>query len=384
LQKHHLLHFKKNRFKLPIKIIVVAGSRPNFMKVAPLLAELRQYPAEFTPLLVHTGQHYDYQMSDVFFEELELSEPDYYLDARKDNEAIQTADIIEKFDQVLLDEAPDLIIVVGDVTSTAACAMAASKRDLPLAHVEAGLRSGDRRMPEELNRLVTDGLADMLFTFSANADANLRAENVPQHCVFRVGNLMIDTLLRFRKKADESRILEEVGVAAGAYALATLHRPANVDNAEVLGGILQAFEQIQQRLPIVFSIHPRTRNNIESFGLQKLLDAMSNVHLLGPLGYLDMLRLQAGARFVMSDSAGIQEETTVLGVPCLTLRSNTERPVTVEQGTNQIVGSEMQAIIAAATALLDGQVPQGGVPELWDGGSAARLVQVLRQGIIRR
>lgn len=354
------------------------------MKVAPLLAELRQYPAEFSPLLVHTGQHYDYQMSDVFFEQLELSEPDYYLDARKDNEAIQTADIIEKFDQVLLDEAPDLIIVVGDVTSTAACAMAASKRDLPLAHVEAGLRSGDRRMPEELNRLVTDGLADMLFTFSANADANLWAENVPKHCVFRVGNLMIDTLLRFRKKADESRILEEVGVAAGAYALATLHRPANVDNAEVLGGILQAFEQIQQRLPIVFSIHPRTRNNIESFGLQKSLDAMLNVHLLGPLGYLDMLRLQAGARFVLSDSAGIQEETTVLGVPCLTLRPNTERPVTVEQGTNQIVGSEMPAIIAAATALLDGQVPKGGVPELWDGGSAARLVQVLRQGILRR
>ena len=367
-----------------MKIIVVAGARPNFMKVAPILAELRHYPAEFRPFLVHTGQHYDYQMSDVFFTELGLPEPDCYLQASGDGAIAQTADIMVKFEPVLEQEKPDLVVVVGDVTSTPACALAASKRDVPIAHVEAGLRSGDRRLPEELNRITTDGLADLLFTYSEDADANLRAENAPDACIFRVGNVMIDTLIRFRPQARTSRVLQQLELESGKYALATLHRQSNVDDAEVLAGILEAFEQLQERLPIVFQIHPRTRTRIESFGFQKRLDAMPHLRSVGPLGYLDILRLQESARLVLTDSGGLQEETTVLGVPCLTLRQNTERPITIEQGTNTLVGPDPRRIVAEATKIMDGDVKQGTVPELWDGCSAERLVAVLRQGIQRR
>jgi UDP-N-acetylglucosamine 2-epimerase (non-hydrolysing) len=366
-----------------MKVIVVAGARPNFMKVAPILAELRRFPGDFAPLLVHTGQHYDYQMSEIFFKELELPAPDHYLGAQGAGTA-QTADILLKFDPVLAEEGPDLVLVVGDVSSTLACALAAAKRDLPVAHVEAGLRSGDRRMPEELNRVATDALADLLFTYSPDADANLLAENVLPSCIHRVGNVMIDTLMRFRPLAAGSRILETLGLEPGGYALATLHRPSNVDDPQVLRGILAAFAQVQERLPLVFQVHPRTRKNIDSFGLGGMLGGMKNLRLLEPAGYLDFLKLQEGARLALVDSGGIQEETTVLGVPCLTLRENTERPITIEQGTNVLVGCRKEEIVAAAFAVLEGRAKQGGIPELWDGRAAQRLAAVLRRGFSRR
>jgi UDP-N-acetylglucosamine 2-epimerase (non-hydrolysing) len=367
-----------------IKIAVVAGARPNFMKVAPLLAQLDRFPAEFAAILVHTGQHYDYEMSQIFFDELELSEPDCYLRATNSSQIAQMAEIMTRFDEVLADKRPDLVIVVGDVTSTVACALTASKREIPVAHVEAGLRSGDRRMPEELHRITTDALSDLLFTYSADADRNLQDENVPGECVFRVGNLMIDTLEKFRGKAGQSDILERLGAQAGGYALATLHRPSNVDDAGLFRGILKAFAKIQERLPILFQIHPRARKGIAEFGLGSLLAQMSQLQTIEPQGYLDMIKLQQEARLVMTDSGGMQEETTVLGTPCLTLRENTERPITIEQGTNELVGTETNNIVAAANRVLDGNGENRGVPELWDGKSAARLVEVLRRGIQRR
>ncbi len=367
-----------------MKIVVVAGARPNFMKVAPVLAELRRDPGEFEPLLVHTGQHYDYQMSDVFFAELGVPPPDRYLQASTANQIEQTADIMAKFAPVLAESAPDLVLVVGDVTSTPACALVAAKMGVPVAHLEAGLRSGDRTMPEELNRIVTDALADVLLTPSPDADANLRAENVPQRCIHRIGNVMIDTLLRFRPRAAASDVLERLGAPPGAYALVTLHRPSNVDDPDTLRGILDAFARIQRELPIFFVVHPRTRGRLEQFGLSPMLARLPDLHLVDPLGYLDMLRLQEQARLVLTDSGGVQEETTVLGVPCLTLRDNTERPITITEGTNVLVGSRPESIVEHARAALRGQVQPKTRPALWDGHAAERLVAVLRRGICRR
>lgn len=368
-----------------MKIIVVAGTRPNFMKVTPILAELRRFPAEFTPFLVHTGQHYDYQLSEVFFQALELPPPDAYLDVVRDNEAQQLADIIAKFDHFLAGVEPDLVMVVGDVTSTSACALAASKRFTPIAHVEAGLRSRDRTMPEELTRMVADALADLLFTYSADADQNLLDENVPAHCIHRVGNVMIDTLLRFRQQAAASPILAELDLEPQAFALTTLHRASNVDNPQTLSGLLDALEEIQQRLPVVFPVHPRTRNRIETFGLAERFEAMPNLRRIEPLGYFEIVRLEQTARLVLTDSAGLAEETTALGVPCLTLRENTERPVTITEGSNQLVGCQPQRIVEAANAILDqAHRTDYPIPKLWDGRSAERLVAVLRQGIERR
>jgi len=369
---------------MAMKLVLVVGARPNFMKIAPLAAQLRRQSDSFPFSVVHTGQHYDYRMSDIFFKDLELDPPDHYLEARTDTPAIMVGDVTTKFDAVLAGEAPDLVVVVGDVTSTLACTVAAVTRDIPVAHVEAGLRSGDRRMPEEVHRVATDALADMLFTHCEDADVNLRREDVPEHCIFRVGNLMIDTLVRFRPKAAESSILDDLGVEPGGYAVATLHRPSNVDDAETLKGILTAFGQIQERLRIVFQIHPRTRQRIADFGLQPLLDGMARVQTVEPLGYVDFLRLQEASRLALVDSGGIQEETTVLGVPCLTLRDNTERPVTITEGTNTLVGSDPERIVAAAHAALDGDRGEGRVPELGDGHSAERLVEVLRAGVIQR
>ena len=366
------------------KIIVVAGARPNFMKVAPILAELRGDPQRFEPLLVHTGQHYDYQMSEVFFDELELPPPDVYLDAARAHPSRQTADIIAKFDEVLEREEPDLVLVVGDVTSTDSCAIAASKRDVALAHVEAGLRSRDRRMPEERTRLVTDALSDLLFTYSDDADANLRAENVPAECIFQVGNVMIDTLFRFRAKAADSTVLDEIGVRPKEYALATMHRPSNVDDPHALAELLGAFAEIGAHIAIVFQLHPRTKDRIERFGLQDALSAIPNLHLIGPQGYLDIVKLEENARLALTDSAGIAEETTALQVPCLTLRENTERPITIDRGSNQLVGCQRERIVQRARAALGEQRDDYPVPPLWDGHSAERLVEVLRKGITRR
>ncbi|MEW6750240.1 MAG: UDP-N-acetylglucosamine 2-epimerase (non-hydrolyzing) [Candidatus Latescibacterota bacterium] len=367
-----------------MKVLVVAGARPNFMKVAPILAELRQHPGEFSPFLVHTGQHYDYRMSDVFFTDLDLPPPDSFLQARGETAAAQTADIMLRFEPVLQQEKPDLVVVVGDVTSTPACALVAAKREVPVAHVEAGLRSGDRRMPEELNRIVTDGLSDLLFTYSEDADANLLAEGVPAAAVHRVGNVMIDTLLRCRRRSASSGVLERLGVVPKGYGLVTLHRPSNVDEPEALRGILRAFGRIQEQIPLLFLVHPRTRGCLQRFGLDPLLASMPGLRLLEPVGYLDMLRLQEEARLVLTDSGGIQEETTVLGVPCLTIRENTERPITLTQGTNVLVGCSPERIVEEALHVLEGGGRAGRVPPLWDGQSARRLVEVLRQGIRRR
>lgn len=367
-----------------MKILVVAGARPNFMKVAPILAELRRHPEGFTPLLVHTGQHYDYRMSDVFFEDLDLPAPDCFLQAASGSPVAQTADILLKFEPVLQRERPDLVLVVGDVTSTPACALVASKLELPVAHVEAGLRSGDRRMPEELNRILTDSLADLLFTYSEDADAHLRAEQVPDRCIHRVGNVMIDTLLRFRPRAAASRVLAELGVEPGGYGLVTLHRPSNVDEPEVFAGILRALAVIQERLPLLFLAHPRTRANLTRFGLEEAVLRSGRLRLLEPVGYLDMLRLQEQARLVLTDSGGIQEETTVLGVPCLTLRENTERPVTITHGTNVLVGTATERIVSETWRVLDTRTTAPPPPPLWDGHAAERLVAVLAQGISRR
>ena len=367
-----------------MKIVLVAGARPNFMKIAPVVAELRCHPGEFTPLLVHTGQHYDELMSDVFFSDLEMPAPDHHLAARPDGAANRLADIIAKFDTVLDIEKPDLVVVVGDVISTLACAMATAVRDIPLAHIEAGLRSGDRRLPEELHRIATDSMSDILYTYSRDADANLAAENVPERCVRRVGNLMIDTLRKLQPKAAKSSILEDLGLAPKAFGVVTLHRQSNVDNAGTLRDIMRALDAVQDRIPLVFPVHPRTRANIDRFDLRDEVAAMANLCFIDPVGYIDMLHLLQSAALALVDSGGIQEETTVLGVPCLTLRESTERPETITVGTNTLVGTAPERIVAAANRALDDNGSAGSIPELWDGGSAQRLVADLRTGLERR
>lgn len=351
-----------------------------------MAAALRQHPDTFSPpVVVHTGQHYDYKLSEVFFEELELGAPQFHLDARSDAGPVrQVADIMDKFDGVLAEVAPDLVIVVGDVSSTVAATLAAATRQIPVAHVEAGLRSRDRTMPEEINRVAVDALADMLFTHCAEADRNLLAEQVPARCIFRVGNVMIDTLRRFLPKAEASDTLARHGVTKGEFGLVTLHRPSNVDDADTLGGILRSLRDVADSLPLVFPVHPRTRQRLEQFDLLEDLEQASGVHVCDPASYIDMLALQAAARLVLVDSGGIQEETTALGVPCLTLRSNTERPVTIDEGTNTLVGSDPEAILSAAREILDGHSKAGRVPEGWDGRASERIVDVLKQGIVRR
>ncbi|MDP6777868.1 MAG: UDP-N-acetylglucosamine 2-epimerase (non-hydrolyzing) [Candidatus Latescibacteria bacterium] len=369
-----------------MKIVLVAGARPNFPKIAPIAAELRKQPERFEALVVHTGQHYDYNLSQVFFDDLELPPPDFTLDARRDDPTAQMGDILVKFAGLLSSEAPDLVIVVGDTTSTVACALAAASRGIAVGHVEAGLRSRDRTMPEEIHRMATDAVADMLFTYSADADANLREENVPETSIFRVGNVMIDTLMRFRDRASESDILARVGVPERGYVLVTMHRPANVDDPVRLRGLVEALVEVSRRLPLVFPVHPRTRNRLEDSGLIDRLSSEPGVHLEEPVGYVEMLRLQASARLAMVDSGGIQEETTVLGVPCLTMRQNTERPVTITEGTNRLVGCDGERVRREALAVLedDADASSRPVPDLWDGRAAERLVQVLSRGIVRR
>lgn len=363
-----------------MKIVLVVAARPNFMKVAPILSALMKYPDEFEPVLVHTGQHYDVRMSDVFFRDLGLPDPHRHLGVGSGSHAVQTAGVMTAFEPVLLEERPDMVVVVGDVNSTMACAIDAAKLGIPVAHVEAGLRSRDRSMPEEVNRLVTDAISDLLLTPSADADENLRAEGVPPERIFRVGNVMIDTLRRLEVQAEASEVLAQAGVDAGGYALTTLHRPSNVDDAAVFRGLLEALDWVQQRLPVVFPIHPRTRKTIAQFGFEAWVNGMAGVKLIEPVGYLDFLKLQKHAQLVLTDSGGVQEETTALGVPCLTLRENTERPVTVDVGSNTLVGMDPARIVATATEVLEGRYKRSHVPEFWDGNAAGRVVEVFRKG----
>ncbi len=364
-----------------LKVINVVGARPNFMKVAPIVEAMRRRGAEFAPLVVHTGQHYDAQMSDAFFRDLGLPRPDVYLGVGSGSHAAQTAAVMQLFEPVVLNEKPDWVLVVGDVNSTLACALVCAKLLIPVAHVEAGLRSRDRTMPEEINRLVTDQLADLLLTPSEDADTNLRAEGIPAERIRFVGNVMIDSLFQQLERARASRVREELEVAGRDYAVLTLHRPSNVDSQTTLAGILSALRRIGERLPIIFPVHPRTRKNLAAFGFLDEIEREGRLRLVEPLGYLDFLRLYSGARLVLTDSGGIQEETTALGIPCLTLRENTERPVTVELGTNRIVGTDEETIVRAAFAALDGnraedsQPPR--IPPLWDGHTADRILDAL-------
>jgi UDP-N-acetylglucosamine 2-epimerase (non-hydrolysing) len=363
-----------------LKVTSVVGARPNFMKVAPIVEAMRRREREFAPLLVHTGQHYDSMMSDAFFRDLEMPQPEVHLEVGSGSHAAQTAAVMERFEPVLLEHKPDWVLVVGDVNSTLACALVSAKLGVKVGHVEAGLRSRDRTMPEEINRLLTDQIADLLFTPSSDADQNLRAEGIPEERIRFVGNVMIDSLLKQLPRAKNSAIRQELAIADHDYAVLTLHRPSNVDNPETLEQIIGALEEISDRLPMVFPVHPRTRKTIAEFGFSERIEKAKGLRLIEPLGYLDFLGLYSHARLVLTDSGGLQEETTVLGIPCLTLRENTERPVTVEMGTNTIVGSDRAKITIAAFAALNGSITrERRVPPLWDGNTADRILDALAE-----
>lgn len=355
-----------------MKIVAVAGARPNFMKIAPLMWELRRR-AGVESYLVHTGQHYDEKMSKLFFVELNIPRPDVDLEVGSGSHAVQTAEVMRRFETVVLDQKPDAVVVVGDVNSTIACALTAVKLGVPVAHVEAGLRSFDRTMPEEINRILTDAISEWLFVTEKSGLANLRHEGVPRERIHLVGNVMIDTLLACRDRAASSRVLEQMRLREGGYGVLTLHRPANVDDPEIFGRLLGAIERLAREVPLVFPVHPRTRKSLAACGAE----GIKGLVLTDPLGYLDFMKLLSHARIVLTDSGGIQEETTVLGVPCLTLRNNTERPITCEQGTNQLVGLDPERIIAAGLGVLAAATTSGRVPELWDGQAARRIVDVL-------
>lgn len=361
----------------PRSIVLVVGARPNFMKAAPLLQELRKQPQLFRTRLIHTGQHYDTDMSDVFFHDLELPQPDCFLGVGSGSHAEQTARIMVAFEHICLEDRPDLIMVVGDVNSTMACAITAKKLGIAVAHVEAGLRSRDRTMPEEINRIVTDALADLLFTPSRDADANLLREGVSPERIHFVGNVMIDCLLAQLPKTENPDVLRRFSVEAEKYAILTLHRPSNVDDLGVFRGIVELMIHLSEELPIVWPVHPRSRKNLESLGLLGRLESGRGVKLTEPIGYLDMLALNRRARMIITDSGGLQEEATVLGVPCITLRQNTERPVTVEAGANRVVGNHPDGIRSAVLSVLHGNGTMIRIPELWDGKAAVRIVDVL-------
>ncbi len=355
----------------------VVGARPNFPKTAPIMAEVSRFPTRFTQLLVHTGQHYDENMSRVFFEHLDMPSPDEYLNCGGGSHAQQTAKIMTAFEPVVLKHRPDWVMVVGDVNSTVACALVCSKLGIRVAHVEAGLRSRDRTMPEEINRLVTDQLSDLLFTPSKDGDANLIREGIDPTKIHCVGNVMIDTLVKMLPKAVERPVLKDLGLGANGYILVTLHRPSNVDEPVGLREIMRALVKISEQAPVVFPVHPRTRQKI--VGLEMPLP--TSVRLMEPMGYLDFLALTNSARLVLTDSGGVQEETTYLGLPCLTARPNTERPVTVEVGTNRLIGSDYEALTMAAEEALVAGPGKARRPDLWDGKAAERIVAVLGGGV---
>ncbi|MGB9690110.1 non-hydrolyzing UDP-N-acetylglucosamine 2-epimerase [Thermogutta sp.] len=363
----------------------VVGARPNFMKMAPILRALRGYP-EIRPVLIHTGQHYDPQLSDVFFQDLEMPRPDVHLNVGSGTHAQQTARIMEKMEEILVAGPPgggrfDRVIVVGDVNSTMAAALAAVKLQIPVAHVEAGLRSFDRTMPEEINRLVTDSVSDMLFVSEPSGMENLRREGHPEDQIHLVGNVMIDTLRALLPRARALETLDRLGLTPEQYGVVTLHRPSNVDDPQTLAGLLRVLADIAGELPVVFPVHPRTRQRIEAFGLGHLLDGQrarqAALRVLPPLGYLEFLSLTSQARVIITDSGGLQEESTALGIPCLTVRPNTERPITVTEGTSTLVGSDPVKLRRCLEDVLSGRYKTGRCPELWDGKAAERIAGVL-------
>jgi UDP-N-acetylglucosamine 2-epimerase (non-hydrolysing) len=358
---------------MPVKLIAVAGARPNFVKLAPLLSLLRKDPL-FSAVLVHTGQHYDEKMSDSFFVDLELPAPDFNLEVGSGSHAQQTAEIMKRFEPVVLSGKPDAVLVVGDVNSTMACALVAAKLQIPVIHVEAGLRSFDRSMPEEINRVVTDAIAGLLLVTEESGRRNLLQEGVPPERIHLVGNLMIDSLRRHVEKARLSGALQRVGADGKRFGLVTLHRPGNVDEPDRLREMMEALSAIAAEMPLYFPVHPRTRGRLESFGLS----AHPGIHIIDPLGYLDFLCLMSHSSVVLTDSGGIQEETTALGIPCLTLRDNTERPVTVDEGTNILAGTRKSTILAAWETMKRSS-RRGRIPRYWDGETAPRCLSVLQK-----
>lgn len=366
----------------------VVGARPNFMKMAPILRALKKY-SEVKPVLIHTGQHYDPQLSDVFFRDLEMPPPDIHLNVGSGSHGQQTARILERVEEVLLagpgnGDRYDRVLVVGDVNSTMAAALAAVKLGIPVAHVEAGLRSFDRTMPEEINRIVTDSVADLLFVSEPSGLENLRREGHPEEHLHLVGNVMIDTLFCLLPRARQLDTLTCLGLQPGQYGVVTLHRPSNVDRPDTLTGLLKVLSEMARELPIVFPVHPRTRDRIASFGLEHLLDGQkaerSGIRVMPPLGYLEFLSLTSQAKVVITDSGGLQEESTALGIPCLTLRPNTERPITVTEGTSTLVGSDPENLRKAVHDVLEGRYKTGRCPNLWDGKAAERIARILVMG----
>ncbi len=367
--------------KAESKIVLVVGARPNFMKAAPLIRELQRQPRAFDTVLIHTGQHYDHNLSQLFFEQLKMPEPAIYLGVGSGSHAHQTARIMVELEKELIELNPDLVIVFGDVNSTLAGALVSAKLCVRLAHVEAGLRSFDNTMPEEINRIVTDRLSDYLFVTEDAGLVNLRKEGVPDSRVFFTGNIMIDTLIDHLEAARKSTVLDELSLEPQGYAAMTMHRPANVDDQEVLTRLMNCAAQISERIPVVFPCHPRTAKRLEQFGLSegKMPRAFRTIK---PLGYLDFLKLQAESKIVLTDSGGIQEETTYLGIPCITLRTTTELVSTVEEGTNTLCGSDPEKIMSVVNDVLNGKRVEGRVPRFWDGGTARRIVEVLRDRML--
>lgn len=354
---------------------IIAGARPNFMKIAPIIHEIKDRQSKGSSLafrLVHTGQHYDKKMSGDFFEQLNIPEPDINLEAGSGTQAEQTAKIMTRYEKLLMDKPCDLTLVVGDVTSTMACSIAAKKLNIDVAHVEAGIRSFDLTMPEEINRMVTDSITDYFFTTSDRANTNLKKAGVADGCIFFVGNTMIDTLMRNRPNFQKPMVWDERGIKAGEYFVMTMHRPANVDEENKLRDFMTAIIDNARGLPVVFPIHPRTAKVFDRIGIKH-----DNLYLVDPLPYLEFNYLVENAKAVITDSGGITEETTVMGVPCLTLRDNTERPETVEIGTNELIGTNPETIAPAMKKLFDGKWKKGGIPALWDGKTAGRIVEHL-------
>lgn len=358
------------------RILNIVGARPNFMKIAPIHREMKKQH-DIEPILIHTGQHYDEKMSKLFFNDLHLPEPDEFLGVGSGSHARQTAQVMLEFEKVCEKYKPDRVVVVGDVNSTLACSIVASKLWIPVAHVEAGLRSFDRKMPEEINRIVTDSISDMLFISEPNGEKNLKDEGVHPDKMHYVGNVMIDSLINFLEIAEGSTIMKDLGVDREDFILVTLHRPSNVDDPENLKKILEALITLSEKTRIVFPIHPRTEKNIEQAGLKKKLEKARNISLIPPLGYLDFIKLEKECTFVITDSGGLQEETTYLGKPCLTVRENTERPITVQIGTNEIVGLDMDLLIEFSEKILNNDWKTGRIPEYWDGRTAGRIVGIL-------